>query len=73
MSAVLPIAASRTASGGHHSSSSGAQHKPRSDPSSDDEPATAMTPLKGGSVRSAISTAQVSLPAVLRQWRQCPV
>jgi hypothetical protein len=58
MSAALPIAASRTASGGHHSGGS-VQHKPRSDAGSDDEPA--MSPVKGGSVRSAISTAQVSL------------
>lgn len=66
MSAAPPIAASRTASGGHHSGG-GTQHKPRSDPGSDDEPA--MSPLKGGSVRSAISTAQVSLSVVLHPLR----
>jgi hypothetical protein len=58
MSAALPVAATRTASGGHHSSG-GSQHKPRSDASSDDE--QAMAPLKASSVRTAIGTAQVGI------------
>jgi hypothetical protein len=69
MSSALPISASRTASGGHHSGG-GVQHKPRSDAGSDDDDVPAMSPVKGGSVRAAISTAQVSLRVVLPPLRR---